>query len=121
MYDLPAGVLNSNLKKLCSCSEHSPKVFTKISNTAISSQPSWRSKTNMKWPSQASIYLVKFYQASFSYFLGGNCRFYPSCSHYAVESFQTHTFLKAFRLTTVRLLKCHPFCSHKGFDPVPKA
>ncbi|MES2802410.1 MAG: membrane protein insertion efficiency factor YidD [Bdellovibrionota bacterium] len=67
------------------------------------------------------MYLVKFYQASFSHFLGGNCRFYPSCSHYAVESFQSHTFLKAFRLTIVRLLKCHPFYPQKGFDPVPKA
>ena len=119
MYDLQAGVQNSNPKKLCSCSDHSPKGFTKNSSTAISSHAFWRSQTNVSWLSRAFIYLVKFYQASFSYFLGGNCRFYPSCSHYAVESFLTHSFLRAFKLTTIRLLKCHPFHPQKGYDPVP--
>lgn len=120
MYDLKVGVQNSNPKKLCSCFDHSPRDFTENSNTLTSSRLSWRSQADRQWLSQAVIHAVKFYQATFSYFLGGNCRFYPSCSHYAVESFQTHSFIEASRLTIIRLLKCHPFHPQKGFDPVPK-
>ena len=46
------------------------------------------------------------------------CRYYPSCSHYAMECYQKFNFFKASLLTTWRLLRCNPF--HKcGYDPVP--
>ncbi len=47
----------------------------------------------------------------------GCCRFYPSCSSYALSAFQHYGILKGCRLTVCRLLRCHPW-SEGGFDPV---
>ncbi|MDG2291543.1 MAG: membrane protein insertion efficiency factor YidD [Phycisphaerales bacterium] len=63
---------------------------------------------------------VRIYQAIGSPFLGGHCRFHPTCSHYAVEAFELHGPLKGSWLTMRRLLRCHPF-ARAGFDPVPSA
>ncbi|HEX3333551.1 MAG TPA: membrane protein insertion efficiency factor YidD [Acidimicrobiales bacterium] len=46
------------------------------------------------------------------------CRFYPSCSNYAVEAFTVHGFWSGLALTTRRLLRCRPFGPH-GVDLVP--
>jgi putative membrane protein insertion efficiency factor len=62
---------------------------------------------------------IKFYQYFISPLLGNRCRFYPSCSHYAVEAITLHGVVKGFYLTLIRLLKCHPF-HEGGLDPVPK-
>ncbi|MEE1132881.1 MAG: membrane protein insertion efficiency factor YidD [Caryophanon sp.] len=65
-----------------------------------------------------SILLIRFYQKMISPMLPPSCRFHPTCSHYGLEAFQKHGFIKGFLLTAMRILKCHPF--HKGgFDPVP--
>lgn len=46
------------------------------------------------------------------------CRFYPTCSHYALECYQKFNFFKASFLTLWRLIRCNPF--HKyAYDPVP--
>lgn len=64
------------------------------------------------------ICLIRCYRYCISPLLGNRCRFYPSCSEYAAESFKRFGFIKGFFLATRRLLKCHPWC--KGFhDPVP--
>ncbi len=68
---------------------------------------------------RVSILFVRVYQGTFALFLGGNCRFSPSCSEYAKESFEKFGFLKGLQLTTLRLSKCHPLGSH-GYDPVEK-
>jgi len=67
---------------------------------------------------QALIVLIRLYQRLLSPLLGARCRFYPSCSHYAVEALQTHGFLKGSGLTVYRLCRCHPL-NPGGFDPVP--
>jgi putative membrane protein insertion efficiency factor len=67
-----------------------------------------------------AILLVRLYQALLSPFLGGRCRFYPTCSDYAREALTEKGFLLGSRLTLRRLFKCHPF-GKKGFDPVPKS
>lgn len=66
------------------------------------------------------VLLIRFYQVTLSYIIGGNCRFYPSCSNYAIESFNSYGFSKATALTAKRICRCHPFSSyHHLYDPVP--
>jgi putative membrane protein insertion efficiency factor len=70
--------------------------------------------------SNIPIFLVKFYQVSLGYFVGGNCRFYPSCSNYAIECYNNYTFTEATVLAAKRICRCHPFSKqHQLYDPVP--
>ena len=62
--------------------------------------------------------LVRAYQLCISPFLGRNCRFYPSCSQYAMEAIGLHGALKGGMLAARRLAKCHPWHAG-GVDPVP--
>lgn len=64
------------------------------------------------------LILLRTYQYAISPFLGPNCRFYPSCSEYAVEAIREHGSLKGGALAARRLCKCHPLHAG-GFDPVP--
>ena len=71
-------------------------------------------------PKMLAINAVKFYQLCLSPYLGRNkCRFYPSCSAYAIEAFQVKGFIKGFFMTAWRILRCNPF-SKGGYDPVLK-
>lgn len=63
--------------------------------------------------------LIVFYQASFSYFLGGNCRYFPSCSHYAHEAYSRYGVISASWMVLKRLLSCQPFSKKSFYDPVP--
>lgn len=65
------------------------------------------------------IAAIKFYKYFISPLLGNHCRFYPSCSTYAVEALQRHGFVAGSCLTLKRLLKCHPLHAG-GIDPVPE-
>jgi putative membrane protein insertion efficiency factor len=60
---------------------------------------------------------VKLYQALISPALGPRCKFYPSCSEYAVQAIMRFGILRGLVLAAWRLLRCNPF-SHGGFDPV---
>ena len=66
----------------------------------------------------AALLFVRAYQALLSPFLGGACRFEPTCSQYAVEVLQKQSPQNALILILKRLSKCHPWGSH-GFDPPP--
>lgn len=66
------------------------------------------------------INLIRGYRYVLSPLLGNHCRFYPSCSRYAIEAFETHGPLKGLRLSGGRLLRCHPW-HNGGHDPVPPA
>ncbi|MCI6265640.1 MAG: membrane protein insertion efficiency factor YidD [Erysipelotrichaceae bacterium] len=46
------------------------------------------------------------------------CRYYPTCSNYAIESITTYGFLKGWSLAIARILRCNPFGGY-GYDPVP--
>ena len=63
--------------------------------------------------------LIRAYQLGLSPLLGPSCRFYPSCSHYALEAIDSHGALRGTWLTIKRISRCHPF-HEGGFDPVPE-
>lgn len=65
------------------------------------------------------ITTIKFYRYFISPLLGENCRFYPSCSCYAIDAIQIHGIFRGLYLTFKRLLRCHPF-NEGGIDPVPE-
>ena len=64
------------------------------------------------------IALIRGYQLTLSPFLGGACRFQPTCSVYAREAIERHGAWRGCLLALRRLSKCHPFGA-SGFDPVP--
>jgi len=64
------------------------------------------------------IFLIKVYQVTLSPFLGGHCRYQPSCSHYGIEAIQKHGPFKGGWLALKRILSCHPW-GGSGYDPVP--
>jgi uncharacterized protein len=62
--------------------------------------------------------LVQLYRIFLSPFLGGACKFYPSCSQYAQEAIALHGARRGSWLALKRLGRCRPF-TKGGFDPVP--
>jgi putative membrane protein insertion efficiency factor len=64
------------------------------------------------------IALIRVYQAVLGPFLGGHCRFHPSCSEYAIEAYRMHGPWRGTLLTMKRIGRCQPFGGH-GYDPVP--
>ncbi|ABC84122.1 membrane protein insertion efficiency factor YidD [Anaeromyxobacter dehalogenans] len=68
---------------------------------------------------RALVLLVRIYQRLVSPLLPPACRFYPSCSAYAVTALQRHGALRGSWLTVRRLCRCHPF-HPGGVDPVPE-
>jgi putative membrane protein insertion efficiency factor len=65
-----------------------------------------------------ALLLIRGYQLGLSPLLGPRCRFYPTCSQYAIEAISRYGILKGAILSSKRLLKCHPF-HPGGVDPVP--
>ncbi len=65
-----------------------------------------------------AIVLVRCYQGMLRPFLAGSCRFYPSCSEYAIEAFRLHGPLRGLMLSSRRVMRCHPLSSG-GLDLVP--
>lgn len=61
---------------------------------------------------------IRFYQRALSPLKPPSCRFYPTCSQYALEAVERHGPARGAWLATRRLLRCHPFCKG-GYDPVP--
>lgn len=76
----------------------------------------------MKWINKIFSFLfiglIKLYQVTLSPFLGGHCRYEPSCSHYGLEAIRKHGPFKGGWLTLKRILSCHPW-GGSGYDPVP--
>ena len=62
--------------------------------------------------------LIRCYQLTLSPWLGRQCRFYPSCSHYAAEAITLHGPLRGLWMGTCRVARCHPF-HPGGVDLVP--
>jgi hypothetical protein len=64
--------------------------------------------------------VIRGYQLLLSPILGNNCRFEPSCSHYAIEAIGRHGPWRGSALALGRILRCHPWHGG-GYDPVPPA
>ena len=62
--------------------------------------------------------LIRFYRKHISPHLPPMCRYYPTCSVYAVEAIESHGALRGGLLALWRLLRCNPLSSG-GYDPVP--
>jgi hypothetical protein len=60
---------------------------------------------------------IKLYQKTVSPLTGSRCKYYPSCSEYAVQAISKFGILRGLVLAGWRLLRCNPW-SHGGFDPV---
>ncbi|WP_232787411.1 membrane protein insertion efficiency factor YidD [Spongiibacter nanhainus] len=64
------------------------------------------------------IACINVYRLFISPLIGPRCRFYPSCSNYAVDAIQQHGAARGTLLSAKRILRCHPF-HPGGYDPVP--
>lgn len=64
------------------------------------------------------LLIIQFYRKFISPMKPPTCRFYPTCSHYALEAVEIHGPAKGSWLASKRIMKCHPF-HPGGFDPVP--
>ncbi|MDR1798277.1 MAG: membrane protein insertion efficiency factor YidD [Bifidobacteriaceae bacterium] len=67
---------------------------------------------------RAGSALVRFYQVAISPLSGPRCRFYPSCSAYALEALRVHGLWRGLGLTARRIVRCHPW-NPGGVDHVP--
>ncbi len=67
------------------------------------------------WPFIAAIWVYRF---TLSPLIGGQCRFEPTCSRYALEAYRRHGACRGTKLTIRRVLRCHPL-HPGGYDPVP--
>ena len=65
------------------------------------------------------ILLIRFYQRAISPYKKPCCKYYPTCSNYAIEAIERFGAFKGFCLAFFRILRCNPF-SRGGFDPVPE-
>ena len=75
-------------------------------------------ETEVSVVSKVALALLRFYRFALSPFMGGQCRFTPTCSEYARQAFSGLPAHRAFALTCWRLLRCHPWCEG-GHDPAP--
>jgi putative membrane protein insertion efficiency factor len=66
---------------------------------------------------RALIYLVRLYQATFSAWLGRQCKFTPTCSRYCIEAIERYGAIRGGLKGLWRIIRCNPF-SRGGYDPV---
>lgn len=63
------------------------------------------------------VFMIRCYQKAVSPFLPGSCRFWPTCSDYAIEAILTYGAAKGILKASLRVMKCHPY-HPGGYDPV---
>ncbi len=65
------------------------------------------------------VLIIRFYQYFVSPWLGSRCRYYPTCSQYAIEAVTLHGPLRGLWFALKRIGRCHPW-HDGGHDPVPR-
>lgn len=79
-------------------------------------------EAGLPWPQRVAnvpfVLAILLYRVTLSPFIGGQCRFEPTCSRYSLDAFRRYGPVRGLWLTARRVGRCHPF--HKGgYDPVP--
>nr|MBN2277630.1 membrane protein insertion efficiency factor YidD [candidate division Zixibacteria bacterium] len=76
---------------------------------------------NLKIPifSYPLIILIKIYRLTLAPIIGNQCRFYPTCSHYAEEALRQYGPIRGSIMGIKRIFRCHPW-HEGGYDPVPE-
>ena len=75
-------------------------------------------KSISAWAKGAALFALRLYKRFLSPLLPPACRFYPTCSEYAMQAIEKYGVIKGGWLAVKRLSKCHPF-HPGGYDPVP--
>lgn len=70
-------------------------------------------------PRNVCVAILRAYRATISPLYGDVCRYYPSCSQYALTAIQKHGAVKGIALGSWRLVRCHPWAAG-GIDDVPE-
>lgn len=86
-----------------------------VANSVATTTPG-RARSAGAW---VLLALIRMYQIFLSPFLGGACKYHPSCSRYAQDAVQKHGARRGAWLALKRLGRCRPFVKG-GFDPVPE-
>jgi len=68
--------------------------------------------------SLTAVYIIKFYKLFISPLLPASCRYYPTCSEYAVQAINKFGIIRGGYLAIRRIVSCNPF-GGSGYDPVP--
>jgi uncharacterized protein len=69
---------------------------------------------------RVALSALSFYKAYLSILFAGTCKYDPTCSRYAYEAIYRFGVLRGGWMGLQRLLRCHPFSSRFGYDPVPE-
>ena len=80
-----------------------------------------RPKQRKTIATRVALGALRFYKAYLSLFVGGSCRFEPTCSMYAYKAIERFDVARGSWLALKRLLRCHPLSGRFGYDPVPEA
>lgn len=72
----------------------------------------------MSLPARFLLGVIRLYQVTLSTLMGKECRFYPSCSHYAADAVRQYGALRGGWMGMRRILRCNPW-NQGGYDPVP--
>ena len=78
------------------------------------------SAAGLSTAARLGVGFIRLYQLTLSPWLGNQCRFYPTCSHYGIHAIERHGLVKGLWLTVKRISKCQPF-HPGGIDHVPEA
>ena len=65
------------------------------------------------------IFFIKKYRYFAPFFFRGNCRYYPTCSDYAIQAIEKYGTIIGMYKSILRIFKCNPFCQ-QGYDPIER-
>jgi putative membrane protein insertion efficiency factor len=90
--------------------------------TRASVSPSGRRSLLRSFRSPAKalfVWLIRFYQVVISPGIPSRCKYYPSCSQYALDAVRDYGAARGFVLAVWRVMRCNPL-SYGGYDPVSR-